>query len=240
MSLPLTAVSAASGALGRWSLIPDALRAGLLPGLSAMVLGLVQLLVLFITSGVVTLAVARAVAGRPTSTGAIWRLALGRIRPAITVSLALLLPCFGWGMLIAAPALAIQSALRDGHPALAKAIGFGGLTCYFLFISVRYCSVYGVAMVERMGGFAGVDTAVGLQEKRMWLVAGAVLPIEIARHALQELVERLPAVGGSVGGDVITWLLFPIETAAAVLLYVRLRAARDGLSQQALNERLSS
>lgn len=38
------------------------------------------------------------------------------------------------------------------------------------------------------------------------------------------------------------WLVavLPIETAAAVLLYVRLRAERDGLTEQALNEQLSS
>src|SRR5262245_30440038 len=88
MSLPLTVVSAFSGALGRWSLIPHALRAGLLPGLSAMVLGLVQLLVMILTAGVVTVAVAHIVAGHPKSTVAIWRLGLGRIRPAITATLA--------------------------------------------------------------------------------------------------------------------------------------------------------
>jgi hypothetical protein len=69
-----------------------------------------------------------------------------------------------------------------------------------------------MAMVQRIGGFE-------------W----------VAR-----LVERLPAVGSSVGNDAISWLLLPIETAVAVLLYVRLRAERDGLDQRALNEQLSS
>jgi hypothetical protein len=240
MSLPMTVVTAISGPLGRWSLIPAPLRDSWPASLSAVVLAVVQLLVLMISSGVVTLAVARAVAGRPASTGAAWRLGLGRIRPAITASLAMILPAIGWGFLIAAPAFGVQAALRSSHPQLGQAIGYAGAAAYFLFISVRYCTLYGVAMVQRTGGFEGVYRALGLQAGRMWLVAGAVLPIEVVRHGLQALADRLPAVGATAGNQLVNWALLPIETVAAVLLYVRLRAERDGLSRQALNQQLSS
>jgi hypothetical protein len=240
MLLPMTVVGAVSGPLGRWSLIPPTLREDWSTSVSTVVLGAVQLLVLIISCGVVALAVARALAGQPTSTRTAWRQGLARIRPAITASLAMMVPAIGWGCLIALPAIGIQAALRSSHPELAQAIGYTGTAVYLLFIGVRYCTLFGVAMVQRIGGFEGVDRAVGLQAKRMWLVAGAVLPIEIVRHGLQALTDRLPAVAASAGNEIVNWVLLPIETAAAVLLYVRLRAERDGLSQQALNEQLSS
>lgn len=240
MSLPMVVVKAISGPLGRWSLIPSTLRDSWPASVSAVVLAVVELMVLIISTGVVTLAVARAVAGRPASTGTAWRQGLGRIRPAITATLAMILPVICWGFLIAGPAFGVQAALRSSHPTLAQAIGYTGSVLYFLFISVRYSSVCGVAMIQRIGGFEGVDRGIALQANRMWLVAGAVLPIELVRHGLQVLSDRLPAVGASAGNELINWGLLPIETAAAVLLYVRLRAERDGLSRQALNEQLSS
>jgi hypothetical protein len=240
MSLPMTVVTAISGPLGQWPLIPAPLRDSWPASLSPVVLAVVQLLVLMISAGVVTLAVARAVAGRPASTSTAWQLGLGRIRPAITASLAMILPAIGWGLLIAAPAFGVQAALRTSHPQLGQAIGYTGAALYFLFISVRYCTLYGVAMVQRTGGFEGVDRALGLQAGQTWTVAAAVLPIELVRHGLQAAADRLPAVGANAGNELVNWLLLPIETAAAVLLYVRLRAERDGLSRQALNEQLSS
>ena len=240
MALPMAAVSLASGPLGRWTVIPANLRDGWPSSLSTVVLTVVQLLILVITTGVMTLAVARVVAGRPTATRAAWREGLGPDPPGDHRHLALILPTICWGFLIMALPHGLHLWLKGNHPDLAQAIAYTGTTLFFLFISVRYSSVYGVAMIQRIGGFEAADRAVGLQFRRMGLVAGAVLPIELCRHGLHHLVARLPELAATAGTELVNWALLPIETAAAVLLYVRLRAERDGLTPQALNDQLAS
>ena len=114
-----------------------------------------------VTEGVLVVFVLRSVAGGnkrwQATWSTTWNLALGRIRPAITASLAALLPLTGYMLLLFAAPLGLAKAL-DLEDRLGPWYRMGGavyLGGVVAFLSILLVYVMPVAMIEGLGGFAG-------------------------------------------------------------------------------------
>ncbi len=169
--------------------------------------------------------------GRPGGWSATWNAALGRVRPVVTASLALLWPLFGYLLvLFALPMFVI--GLAGLQPTLGPwSIRLGSVCLAVLgtFFSVLILFVVPVAMFERVGGLRAYRRARELLAGNWRLVLGVVAPIVLTGELLTAVARYLIPLewGDDLARGLLDSASLPFDVAASVLLYVNVRAARE-------------
>jgi hypothetical protein len=200
-----------------------------------------------VTKGVLVVFVLRAVAGGrkrwQATWSTTWNLALGRIRPALTASLAALLPLSGYLFLLFAAPLGLATALEledrlGPWYRTAGAVYLGGVVA---FLSILLAYVMPVAMIEGLGGFAGYRRSRALLAASWRPTLAAMLPIVLLTEALAALTHWIPAPGASQAArHLIEVAALPLEAATSVLLYLRLRSADQVLGDSVYSASMTS
>lgn len=242
--LPVTAIKAAAPRLAAWNTIPAGLRAGALASAGSWVLTIVQHLVVILTTNALVFLLARQLMGQPIDWRTSWRLGLGRARPAITAQLAVLLPMMGFAAILVLPAIGVGMIYAARHvdqpvwvsQALPIMLGAG-----VIFLCVRFAFVDLVAVIEQKSSFAAYGRNLDLLKGCFWRLAAVLAPIEIGRQLLIVAVRLLPLSDAlsSAASNLVTWLVLPLETAATLWLYSRIRAEREGYDADQLGADLA-
>jgi hypothetical protein len=214
-------------------------EAGVLPfwrpfgsGLGGSALRAFELFAQVVTTGVLVVFALRAHVGRKASWSATWNVGLGRIRPAITSGLASLLPVTGYMLLLVALPFTLAAVARLNTRIDPLALGrFAAIYigAVVVFLSVLLVFVVPVAMLEGLGGFKGYGRGRALLRGNWRLVLPVMVPIFgigfLATTGgylfdggwLEQLVRRLLQIAA-----------LPFEAAASLLLYLQVRAGREG------------
>jgi hypothetical protein len=243
--IPVTVIKALAPQLANLDAIPSGVRDGMLATASKAVLAIVEYLVMILSANAVIFFLARDHVGQPIDWRNSWQLGLGRARPAITAALAALLPIFGFMFLFALPAVITGMALgmtKTNEPSWVFHLVRAPLAVGLVFISVRLAFVSLVAAIEQRGSFAAYGRNLDLLDRRFWKTAAVLAPIEIARQLLTAGVEWLPIARPLIaaGDSLVIWLFLPLETAAALRIYLQARAENEAYDIQKLSAELAA
>jgi hypothetical protein len=199
-------------------LAQGALAAFLLGVLGWVVMALIVYgLVMPLTSGALTIAVADRVLGLSSTWREHWRLLLGRL-----------------GLLL--------SALIPA--AVLCMIGYAFLIIPGLVLSFLFAFVPTVVLLEGVGGTAALRRSVALVRSdwpRVALVFITFAFLNVVAHMVGAFfVPRSAVFAGHVLGDLLTLVLLPVPVMGAVLLYLDLRRRHDQLDEAALRAQVSA
>ena len=202
----------------------------------------IEVLAQVVTEGVLVMFVLRARVGRPPAWNVTWNMGLGRIRSALTASLACLLPMAGYMIVLVLVPITAATVLSRSRPWYPSGLELGGgvyIAAVMAFFSLLLVFLIPVAMLERVGGLAGYRRARALLTGNWKAAAAALLPIVLTGQLLTAATLRLlPAPWDQLGRQIIDALLLPFEASASVLLYLRVRAAQESRDADTLAQQL--
>lgn len=220
--VPLAGVAMAASVLSRAPLSPAVPEWARMAG--SGVLEVVKVLVALVTEAAVAVFVAHQLAGSPLGWREAWTRCLGRARPVLTATLAAMLPLFGLMLLLLMPATFI-SATMEGPAWLREAVSGGLMLVGASVLTALLVFVIPVAVLEGEGGFAAYRRNRALLAGRFWKVAAVIAPLEIAQGLAQRAAGWIFAAKPLSEGieQVVWWLFVPLQIAASVILYARIR-----------------
>jgi hypothetical protein len=212
-----------------------------------LALGVIRAIELFaqlVTSGVLAVFVLRAHVGRQADWSATWTAGLGRIRPAITSGLASMVPVAGYMILVGLPLIiagALGAQSRAGMP-WSDVLDLMYPAVAAVFITVLLVFVVPVAMFEGLGAFRGYGRGRAMLSGNWGLALAVMIPITGVGTLLGvAVVSLLEPVGlAQLLRRLLQIVILPFETAAAVLLYLQVRADRDGRPADELAREIDS
>lgn len=212
-----------------------------------------QTLAVGVLSGLLIVAVSRAVLGQTMSPGELWGKVRGRLLPLLGLNLLLLVAYTGIGLLVLAPAL--LGLLVSPFLAVGLALLFGLLAFLALvFVWVRWSMATPALLLEGLSVTASMRRSWSLVGSSFWRVLGILLlslvivvvvggiisvPFSLVGTFFAEPVTTDPFAAfqltlpqlliNGLGALIVGVLTYPFIAAVTSLLYIDLRMRREGL-----------